>query len=409
MLIIRRFTVFIFVCFPTILVFGQTITPGQLNGSSELSKLVNPVETAVPFLTIAPDSRAGGMGDVGAATSPDINSMHWNPAKYAFIDNDGGVAISYSPWLRNLVGDIDLAYLSAYKRVDRQQVIAASLLYFSLGEIDFKDNNGNDIRTGKPNEFAIDVAYSRLLSETLSGSMAFRYIRSDLSTGLSVNGIDTKAGQAFAADVSVFYNKKLSMGDKDGKLAFGLDISNIGNKITYTSDLNKDFIPINLRLGGAFTVNLDDYNSLTLASDINKLLVPTQPVYYQMVSGGDSTNAEGNKIVQYGKDPNVGIVKGMFQSFYDAPGGFNEELREVTYSVGMEYWYRKQFAIRGGYFHENEYKGNRKFFTMGVGLKLNVLGIDFSYLIPTYANHPLANTLRFTLLFDFDAFRKLKR
>jgi hypothetical protein len=409
MLIIRKFAIFIFVCFPTIMVFGQSITTGQLNGSSELSKLRNPVETAVPFLTIAPDSRAGGMGDVGAATSPDINSMHWNAAKYAFIENEGGISLSYSPWLRNLVGDIDLAYLTAYKRIDRQQVIAASLLYFSLGEIEFKDNNGGDIRTGKPNEFSIDVAYSRLLSQTLSGSIAFRYIRSDLSTGVSVNNTDTRAGQAYAADVSVFYNKKISLGDKDGKLAFGLNISNMGNKITYTSDQNKDFIPINLRLGGAFTANLDDYNSLTLAADINKLLVPTQPVYWKTSGGADSTDTNGNKIVQYGKDPNVGIVKGMIQSFYDAPGGFKEEMREVTYSIGLEYWYRKQFALRGGYFHENEYKGNRKYFTMGVGLKLNVLGIDFSYLIPTQANNPLANTLRFTLLFDFDAFRKLKK
>lgn len=404
----RLAAVFLFFVF-TVKAIAQPINPGQLGGKEyDLGKWPNPVESAVPFLTIAPDSRSGGMGDVGAATSPDINSMHWNPAKYAFIENEGGVCISYSPWLRNLVGDIDLAYLSAYKRIDRQQVIAASLLYFSLGEIDFTDDNGQLIRPGKPNEFAIDVAYSRLFGEHFSGGIAFRYIRSDLSTGLSVSGIDTKAGQAFASDVSVYYNTKLKLWDRDSKLAFGLNISNMGNKISYTSDLDKDFIPINMRLGGAFTYDFDAYNSITLAADVNKLLVPTRPVYWTDISGKDST-VNDQKVIRFGKDPNVPVVKGMFQSFYDSPGGFEEELREITYSFGLEYWYRKQFAIRGGYFHENEYKGNRKFFTMGVGLKLNVLGLDFSYLIPTYAHHPLANTLRFSISFDFDAFRKLKK
>lgn len=382
---------------------NPNINPGQLGGKEiDLKKWPNPVESAVPFLTIAPDSRSGGMGDVGVATSPDINSMHWNPAKYAFIDNDAGFSISYSPWLRNLVNDINLAYLSFYKRIDKQQVIAASLLYFSLGEINFMDDQGNPIRPGKPNEFALDVAYSRLFGEHFSGGIAFRYIRSDLSTGLDVDGIGTKAGQAFAADASLFYNKDVTLGEKNSKLAFGLNISNMGNKITYTSNQDKDFIPINLRLGGALTVDLDDYNSVTFASDVNKLLVPTRPVYFSQVDGSDSS------AIKYGKDPNVPVVKGIFQSFYDAPGGFEEELREITYSFGLEYWYRKQFALRGGYFHENEYKGNRKFFSMGVGLKMNVLGLDFSYLIPTYANHPLANTVRFTISFDFGAIRKYK-
>ncbi|HEX3009553.1 MAG TPA: type IX secretion system outer membrane channel protein PorV [Bacteroidales bacterium] len=411
MINIRKFAAIIFFVLSSIGIFAQTtpINPGQLGGKEfDLKKWPNPVETAVPFLTIAPDSRAGGMGDVGAATTPDINSMHWNPAKYAFIENDGGVSISYSPWLRHLVGDIDLAYLSFYKRLDRQQVIAASLLYFSLGEIDFTNDQGQLIKPGKPNEFALDVAYSRLFGEHFSGGIAFRYIRSDLSTGLTVNDVATKAGQSVAADVSAYYNTKLTLSDKNAKLAFGANISNIGMKITYTSDQDKDFIPTNLRLGGSFLVDLDDYNSVSLAADVNKLLVPTRPVYWTDINGSDSTDADGNKIVRYGKDPDVSVVQGIFQSFYDSPGGFEEELREITYSVGLEYWYRKQFALRAGYFHENEYKGNRKFFTMGVGLKLNVLGIDFSYLIPSYANHPLANTLRFSILFDFDAFRKLK-
>lgn len=402
----------IFLLFSALLLAGikaqdNPINPGQLNGSSiDLKKWPNPVETAVPFLTIAPDSRAGGMGDVGAATSPDVNSMHWNPAKYAFIENSGGLAISYSPWLKNLVNDINLAYLSFYKKLDKQQVIAASLLYFSLGEIEFMDDQGAPIRPGKPNEFSLDVAYSRLFSDKFSGGVAFRYIRSDLSTGLQVNGVDTKAGQAFAADASVYYNNNITLAGKNSKLAFGINISNIGNKITYTSDLDKDFIPTSLRLGGALTMDLDDYNSFTFAADINKLLVPTIPIYWKDANGQDSL-VDNKRVVRYGKDPEVGVVKGIFQSFYDAPDGFREEMKEVTYSLGLEYWYRKQFAIRGGYFHENEYKGNRKYFTAGIGLKLNVLEFDFSYLIPTYANHPLANTLRFTIAFNFDTFKNL--
>jgi hypothetical protein len=382
---------------------GQTVTPSELSGQ------MNVVSSAVPFLTIAPDSRAGAMGDVGAATSPDINSMHWNPAKYAFIETKAGLAVSYTPWLRNLVGDIDLATLSGFYKIDKQQVIAASLVYFSLGEIDFRDGNGAAIKQGKPNEFAFDVAYSRLFGDNLSGGVAFRYIRSDLASGVSSSaGVDAKAGQAFAADISAFYNKKIKLSDRDAKMAFGIDISNIGNKMSYTDELkNKNFLPTNLRLGGALTVDFDSYNTMTFAADLNKLLIPTMPYILKSVKGGDSLDANGNKVL-LGKEPDVPVVTGIFQSFGDAPGGFKEEMKEIIYSFGIEYWYRKQFAIRAGYFHEAETKGNRKYFTMGCGLKLNVFGLDFSYLVPTAANNPLANTLRFTLTFDFDAFHKLK-
>lgn len=381
--------------------FSQTITPGELSGKTN-----NPIETAVPFLTIAPDSRAGAMGDAGVATSPDVNSMHWNPAKFAFIENEMGFAFSYTPWLRNLVGDMDLAYLSGYKRLDKQQVIAASLLYFAIGDIEFTNDEGSYIKTAKPNEFALDVAYARSFGKKFSGALAFRFIYSDLSNGMSVGGISTQAGIAFATDIAAYYNTKIKIADYDCKLAFGIDISNIGNKLTYTqNDLNKDFLPTNLRLGGAITMEINDYNSFTFTSDINKLLVPTKPI-----KNGDT--------ILYGKDDNVSVVGGIFQSFWDAPGVpdengnrsvLKEELREITYSLGVEYWYRKQFAIRFGYFHEAETKGNRKFFTAGLGLKLNVIGFDFSYLIPQKANNPLANTLRFTLNLDFDAFRKLKK
>jgi hypothetical protein len=394
-------------------VFSQSITPGQLNGSEDDTR---PVESAVPFLTIAPESRGGAMGDIGAATSPDINSMHWNPAKYAFIDNKFGVSFSYTPWLRNLVSDIDLGYLVGYYRLDKYQVIAASLRYFSLGEIEFRNEQGEFIKPAKPNELAVDATYSRLFGEHFSGALAFRYINSNLASGLSVMGVDSKAGQSFAVDVATYYNNTVRISDKDSKLSFGLNISNIGKKISYGNDANKDFLPTNMRLGGALCIDINSYNSFTFAADLNKLLVPTPPIYWTSVNGGDTT-ANGNKIIKYGKDPNISVVSGIFQSFYDAPGVPNkdghrsvlkEELREVYYSIGLEYWYRKQFAIRGGYFHENQYKGNRKFFTLGLGLRLNVFGIDFSYLVPTHANNPLANTLRFTLSFDFGSTKKPK-
>lgn len=373
---------------------GTSIRTSQLNGQ------MNVISTAVPFLTISPDSRSGGMGDIGAATSPDINSMHWNPAKYAFVENEAGVAISYTPWLRNLVGDIDLATLAGYYKIDNQQVIAGSLVYFSLGEITFTDNNQAFVKQGRPNEFSIDVAYSRKFGERFSGSIAFRYIRSDLASGTMSSGTEVKAGQAFAADISAYYFKKVRISDKEGKLSFGADISNIGNKMSYTDELkNKSFLPINLRLGTALALDFDTYNSMTFAADINKLLIPTPPIILKDVNNNDSI---------VGKNPDVGIVTGMFQSFTDAPGGFKEEMQEINYSLGVEYWYRKQFALRFGYFHEAQNKGNRKYFTFGAGLKLNVFGLDFSYLVPSAANSPLANTLRFTLSFDFDAFRKLK-
>ena len=359
----------------------------------------NYIESAVPFLTIAPDSRSGAMGDVGAALSPDINSINWNSAKYAFIENEMGIAFSYTPWLRNLVGDIDLAFLSAYKRLDKSQVVAGSFRYFALGDIELTDENGEYYQTARPNEFAIDAAYARAFGKKFGGGIAFRFIHSDLSNGVSTSNVQTKAANAFAADISVYYNNKIKISDKEGILSFGMNISNIGTKMSYTfENVNKDFLPTNLKLGGALKIDIDDYNSLTTAIDLNKLLVPTPPIY-------SDTNRDS---IIAGKDPNVPVIVGIFQSFYDAPGGFKEEIKEIMYSVGFEYWYRKQFAVRAGYFHESAEKGNRKFFTAGLGLRLNVFGVDFSYLIPQAVNNPLANTLRFTLSFDLDSFRKLR-
>jgi hypothetical protein len=351
---------------------------------------LNPIQTVVPFLTIAPDSRAGGMGDVGVATSPDVFSMHWNPAKYAFIDGKGGVGLSYTPWLRNLVPDINIAYLSGYWRIDNKQVISSSLIYSSLGDVPFTDDFGNLERVFKPNEFALDAAYSRLFTEHLSGGIAFRFIYSNLTGGSYSGGAATKPGISFAADISGLYQNTMNLFNRDGIWAVGLNFSNIGSKMTYSDAQVADFIPMNMRLGGSGTIFIDPHNKLTLTLDLNKLLVPTPPIY------------DGNGNIVEGKDPNVSVPVAIIHSFYDAPGGFKEEMHEIQYATGVEYWYNGQFAVRGGYFHENETKGNRKYFTVGAGFKLNIFALDFSYLIPTAQNNPLARTLRFSLSFDFN-------
>lgn len=365
------------------------------------------ITTAVPFLMIAPDARAGALGDAGVASTPDAHSMHWNPAKYAFIEKDMGFSISYSPWLRELVNDINLAYVSGYKKLDKQSAIAGSLLYFSLGDITFTDVVGNSLGNYRPSEFAFDLTYSSKLSDHFSGAIAARYINSNLTQGQSTSGgQETHAGQSVAADVSFYYQKpvRFNQGLK-GTMAFGANISNLGAKVSYTETTERDFIPTNLRLGTALTIDIDEFNKLSILLDFNKLLVPTPPIYDIDSLGNPLYGPDNKKIILAGKDPNVGIVSGLFQSFGDAPDGFAEELREITYSIGAEYWYDNQFAIRAGYFHESMYKGNRQYFTLGAGLKYNVFGLDFAYLIPTEQRNPLQNTLRFTLTFDFDAFR----
>lgn len=372
--------------------FSLTVLGQDVIDRKDLVGSNNPLEYSASFLTIAPDSRTGAMGDVGVATSPDINSMRWNPAKYAFIESDMGIAVSYTPWLRNLVNDINLGYLTFFKRLDKKQTVAASLLFFNLGEIQFTNEEGLYDGQHSPYEMSIDAAYSRTFSEKISGGIAFRYIRSDITGGAVVEGTETSAGNAVAADVSMYYlNDKVKLADNYHTFSFGINISNIGNKISYT-EVQKDFLPANLRIGGAFKYNIDDYNSLTLALDLNKLLVPTPP-------------QEINDSTFFGYNSDVSVPEGMIQSFYDAPAGWEEELHEIKYSVGAEYWYANQFAVRGGYFHEHETKGNRKYFTVGAGLKLNVFTIDFSYLIPLKQNNPLANTVRFTLGFDFQSFK----
>lgn len=355
----------------------------------------NAITTGVPFLTIAPDSRAGAMGDAGVATSPDINSQAWNAAKYAFATSDMGVALSYTPWLRNLVSDINLAYLVGYKRLDDQQTMSASLRYFTLGDISFMSEYGDPTGTQKPNEFAIDFGYTRLLSDNFSGAVAIRYIRSDLTGGQMVNGVETHAGNSYAADVAFYYQNEIRVNHKTSVIAAGINISNIGSKISYTDGATKDFIPTNLKLGLSYKTELDKYNTLTFAFDANKLLVPTP----------DTANVD----IVTGLGANISPIAGIFKSFSDAPGGAKEEFKEINFSVGTEYWYNNQFALRAGFFYEDPTKGNRKFFTAGAGLKMNVFALDFSYLLPVAQNNPLANTLRFTLSFDFDAFNKQRR
>lgn len=381
---------------------SQALSTQQLGGS------INPITTAVPFLLIAPDSRQGGMGEVGAATQPDVNSIHWNGSKLAFAEKSTGVGISYTPWLRQLVPDISLSYLSAYHKLkNKTTAIGGSLRYFSLGNITFTDISGNTTGQFKPNEFAIDVAVSQKLSENFSAGVAFRYINSNLTGGVTLsNGQATRPGQTVAADVSMYYRtpKGFEVADKKSVVSLGLAITNMGGKISYSTARN--FIPTNLRLGGGLKMDIDDYNSFGFYADINKLLVPTPPQYLKTATGSDSVDAStGNKIILKGKNPDVPVAQGMLQSFYDAPGGFKEEMREYNIAAGFEYWYAKQFAVRAGYFYENKTKGGRQFFTIGLGVRYSVFGLDMAYLIPTTLRNPLQNTLRFTLSFDFDAFK----
>lgn len=365
-------------------------------GSGQITKdllgsELNSIQTTVPFTTISPDSRAGAMGDLGVATSPDVNSQHWNAAKYAFARDKAGLSLAYTPWLRNLVNDINLAYLSGFYRFDDKQTVSGSLKYFSMGEIIFRDMVGVEMGDYTPNEFAIDLGYSRLLSEYWSTALVLRFIRSDITGGGTVDGQQYNAGYSFAADLGLYYQHPLELGGMDSEFAWGLNFSNLGTKISYTEGSDKQFIPANFRLGARYTLNIDEYNSFSLAVDLNKLLVPTPPV---LSSSGDT--------VLFGKKTPNSLPLSWIQSFYDAPGGFEEEMKEIMISAGIEYWYHDQFAMRLGYFHESETKGNRKFLTAGIGLRFNVFFLDFSYLISTSGkSNPLANTMRFTLGMNF--------
>ncbi|WP_298709930.1 type IX secretion system outer membrane channel protein PorV [Chitinophaga sp.] len=361
----------------------------QVDPPTPLDGRTNVISTAVPFLRISPDARSGAMGDAGVAISPDANSVYWNLSKLPFAKQKSAVAVTYTPWLKELVQDVFLAQLAGYTQIDENQAIGGSLRYFSLGDIEFRNNNGQFDGNFRPREFAFDAGYARKLSENWSMGVTLRYIHSSLASG-TINDQTIRPGRAVAADLSAFYTKDFENNNgMTNNFSAGLSISNIGNRISYTQSAQKDFLPTNFGLGAAYTIGIDEYNKVTFTADINKLMVPS--VQYV----GDSAYL-----------PNKNMLEGMFSSFGDAPGGFKEELQELMYSVGAEYWYNDLFAVRAGYYNEHASKGNRKFFTAGVGVKYNIFGLNFSYLVPSgtgIQRNPLSNTLRFSLTFDLGA------
>ena len=363
--------------------------------------MFNPVNTSVTSQTIAPDARAAGLGDAGVATDPDVVSQYWNPAKYPFTISRAGVALNYTPWLRQLVSDMDLAYLAGYYRIGDYSAVSASLRYFSLGEVFLSTSeSGGDNMTISPYEMSMDVAYSLMLSEKFSIAAAVRWIYSDLTYDYTQ---DTSPGSAFAVDLAAYYQNYLNIGSRECQLGLGLNISNIGSKISFGGDNNSEFIPTNLRLGASLMVPIDEYNRFTITADANKLLVPTYPKQNE----GESTEDYQQRVQKDYYD--VSSISGIFKSFGDAPGGFKEELQEIQWSVGAEYIYHDQFAVRAGYHNESENKGNRKYFTVGAGFKMSVFSLDAAYVIATAKSNPLDQTLRFTLSFDMDGIKDLFR
>ena len=380
--------------------FAQNNSQGQT---------INCVNTAVPFLNSSPDSRAGSMGDIGCATSADVNSQSYNPAKYVFSDNMFGFSFSYSPWLLSLVNDCHFFNFAGYWKITNADAIAASVRYFSLGRISYMDEYGEFISSQNPNEFAIDLTYSRKLIDQLSLAITPRFIYSNLTAGQYVGGEKTKSGLAGAADLSLFYEQDFNAkGLNNSTLRAGLNISNITfMKMSYSSGTSRrDFLPTNLKLGIGYEMDFDGHNKLAINGEINKLLVPTPPIYATDEYGRFVYDNNGNLVIAAGRNPDVSAPMGMIQSFYDAPGGFREEMQEVMWALGAEYSYRNFVFARLGYFHESQYKGNRQFISLGVGIKYNIFSLDMAYLIATKQDHPLANTFRFTVSFDFVSAKK---
>ena len=367
-------------------------------GAQEKTDIFNPEHNSVTSQTIAPDARAAGMGDVGAATDPDVNSQYWNPAKYPFCISRAGVAVNYTPWLRQLVNDMDLAYLAGYYRIGDYSAVSASLRYFSLGEVTTSD--ATDAMTINPYEMSVDVAYSLMLSEKFSIAAAVRWIYSDLTYNYTD---DTTPGSAFGADLAFYYNNYIMLGERECQLGIGLNISNIGSKISFGGSVYSEFIPANMRLGAALMVPIDEYNRFTIAADANKLLVPTYPLQEE----GESGEEYDRRVQEEYYD--ISSIAGIFKSFGDAPGGFKEEMQEIRWSVGAEYVYNDKFSLRAGYHHESENKGNRKYFTFGAGFRMSAFSLDCGYVWATAKSNPLDQTLRFTLGFDMDGIKDLFR
>ena len=369
--------------------------------AQDKENMFNPVTTSVTSMSIAPDARGGGMGDVGAATEADVNSQYWNPAKYPFCVGRAGIALSYTPWLRKLVSDINLANVAGFYRIGDYSAISASLRYFSLGEVSLWDNEAGSAIEGmtiKPYEFAVDAAYSRMLSDYFSMGVGMRFIYSDITYDYTS---ESSAGKAFAADIALYYNNYFMMGNHECQWAFGLNISNIGSKISYGGDDNSEFIPTNLRLGLNLTIPFDEYNRLSISADANKMLVPTYPKKEADESDNDYTDRVQREYYD------VSPIAGIFKSFHDAPNGFKEELQEIQWSIGAEYSYNDRFFVRVGYHDEAANKGNRKYITAGAGFKMSVFSIDASYVFSTAQSNPLDQTMRFTLGFDLDGMKDL--
>lgn len=364
--------------------------------------MFNPVNASVTSQTIAPDARAAGMGDVGAATDPDVVSQYWNPAKYPFTISRAGVALNYTPWLRQLVNDMDLAYLAGYYRIGDYSAVSGSLRYFSLGEV--MTSTDENAMTINPYEMSLDVAYSMMLSEKFSIAAAVRWIYSDLTWDYTS---DTSPGSAFAADIAAYYQNYLNIGNRECQLGLGLNISNIGSKINFGGDDNSEFIPTNMRLGAALMIPIDEYNRFTIAADANKLLVPTYPTEEQYKEAKDKEKYSDYQDYVQKKYYDISSIKGIFKSFGDAPNGFKEELQEIQWSIGGEYVYNDQFSLRAGYHYQHENKGNLKYFTVGAGFRMSVFSLDAGYVIATARSNPLDQTLRFTLSFDMDGIKDL--
>jgi hypothetical protein len=375
------------------------ITIPQLSGQDVDRRVII---TAVPFLNFAPDSRHSAMGDAGVATRPDVNSAHWNAGKLAFIEDDMGFSLSYSPWLGRLVPDMSLNYLTGYKRIDDVSAFGLDLRYFNMGDIQLTDSRGNALGDFSPRDIAIGGTYSRKLSDNLALGISARFIHSNLSGNLSsAGGNESRPGVSVGTDVGLYHTSEIILSDKEANLSWGINISNIGPKITYNSAEDLDYLPTNLRIGSALQIPMDEMNTITFALDLNKMLVPTPPLYEIDENGQLVLDPSTNQpVIAAGKDPARPLISGMFGSPFDAPDGFREEMQEIMISFGTEYSYDDKFAVRAGYFYENPKKGGRRYFTMGVGFVFNRLGFDFSYLVPQVQNHPLAETLRFSLLFN---------